>query len=621
MKKKFTFNFLLTTMLFIAALLVQNSLQAQFNNPQTDLRLLQKTAVQPTKANDLLPNQKIVAGSATLTVLVNDYLFPYDISTNGDYIAISGFGNGAGYYWSSEEGLIPVSDYINGISDNGIITGTFENPDYQSGGQNVSTAGTWNSTSTSWDFLGINPIHPNILFTDYNGGWGIDASGETVVGMQFYEGYAYEAFKWTSTNGYEMLGDPASEGSRPNGISRVGDVIFGWSFINGISRSPIVWANGTFNYINPNLGGEAFAASYDGTYVTGTVGQDAFIWENGGITTTFSNSLNPGLISPTCIMEDATVLGYTNESFPPFPDARRAFVRHPDGMMETFNDYAQARGMADAQDWIFFSINDVTPDGNKFIGAGTDPNGDWVTFLLDFGGSAVTYALDLEANPTAGGTVLGSGNYEAGTMVTINASPSNGYNFINWTDESQSVISEAAEFDFEMPENDVLLTANFQLITYELTLNVNPENAGEVTGAGVYAAGETVTIEAVPATDFAFVNWTDENETIVSEEANYSFTMPENDYVLTANFTTTVGLDELLLFSKAFPNPASDYLILELSKTADHIKLVNSAGQLVYDIHASSLHQKIDVSGFKKGIYQIIITSNKHVYTHRVLVQ
>lgn len=621
MKKKITFNFLLTTMFLMAALLVQNSLQAQFNNPQTDLRLSQETAVQSTKTNDLLPNQKIVAGSATLTVLVNDYLFPYDISTNGDYIAISGFGEGGNYYWSEDEGLIPVTGTTYGISDNGLITGTFENPDYQFQGSNVNTAGNWTSTSNAWTFLGINPHHPDITQPDYNSSWGIDAAGEIVVGLQYYNGFDYTTFKWTSTGGYEMIGDPASAGSRPNGISRVGEVIYGWADINNTSRSPIIWANGTFNYVDPNNYGEAFAASYDGTYVTGTIGENVFIWENEGETITFSNSLNTGVLSPTCIMEDATVMGYTNESWPPFPDSRRAFVRHPDGTMETFNDYAEARGMADAQNWIFYSINDVTPDGSKFIGAGQDPNGNWATFLLDFGGSTVTYALDLEANPTDGGTVTGSGNYEAGTLVSINAVAETGYAFINWTDEAQTVISEEAAFDFEMPENDVLLTANFEEITYALALNINPENAGEVTGAGDYAAGETVNIEAIPATDFAFVNWTDENETVLSEEAIYSFTMPANDYVLTANFTTTVGLvAEQLLSKNPFPNPTSDYLNLELTQKAESIKIINSLGQTVYENNIPDLKQNIDVSNYNSGIYQLIIISTNNTQTKSIYI-
>jgi hypothetical protein len=622
MKKKITFNFLVITMVLMAALLFQNSLQAQFNNPETDFRLLQKAATNPTKANDLLPNRRITLGSATLTVLVNDYLFPYDISTNGDYIAISGFGEGGSFYWSEDEGLIPVTGTTYGISDNGLITGTYENPDYQYQGSNVNTAGNWSSASNAWTFLGINPNHPDITQPDYNSSWGIDAAGETVVGMQYYNGFNYTTFKWTSTGGYEMIGDPASQGSRPNGISRVGDVVYGWADINNTSRSPIIWANGTFNYIDPNNYGEAFAASYDGTYVTGTIGENVFIWENGGETITFSNSLNTGVISPTCIMEDATVMGYTNESWPPFPDSRRAFVRHPDGSMETFNDYAETRGMADAQSWIFYSINDVTPDGNKFIGAGQDPFGNWATFLLDFGGATVTYALDLEANPTNGGTVLGSGNYETGTMVTISASPANGFNFINWTDESQSVISEAAEFDFEMPENDVLLTANFELITYALTLNINPDNAGDVTGAGNYTAGETVTIEAVPTTDFAFVNWTDGNEAIVSEEATYSFTMPANDYMLTANFTTTVGVaTEQMLLKKPYPNPTSAYLNLELNQKAEYIKITNSLGQVVFENNSPDLKQNIDVSNYNSGIYQLIIISNTNTQTHRIYIQ
>lgn len=45
------------------------------------------------------------------------------------------------------------------------------------------------------------------------------------------------------------------------------------------------------------------------------------------------------------------------------------------------------------------------------------------------------YTLSLLADPSSGGTVSGSGSYDAGTKVTVSATPNNGYRFIRWSDK------------------------------------------------------------------------------------------------------------------------------------------------------------------------------------------
>jgi uncharacterized repeat protein (TIGR02543 family) len=149
----------------------------------------------------------------------------------------------------------------------------------------------------------------------------------------------------------------------------------------------------------------------------------------------------------------------------------------------------------------------------------------------------VYYTLTLVADPTAGGTVTGGGEYEEGDDVTVAATASAGYEFVNWTDEDEAVVSTNASFVYTMPAADVTLTANFEALpTYTLTLAVEPEGAGTVTGAGDYLEGAVVNITATANEGFRFVNWTDEDEEEVSDLASFAFTMPAEDVTLTANF-------------------------------------------------------------------------------------
>ena len=73
------------------------------------------------------------------------------------------------------------------------------------------------------------------------------------------------------------------------------------------------------------------------------------------------------------------------------------------------------------------------------------------------------YTLTLEANPTAGGTVTGSGDYAEGAEVEITAEANEGYKFINWTIDGEELSTDAS-FTYTMSSNDVTLVANFEEI-------------------------------------------------------------------------------------------------------------------------------------------------------------
>ncbi len=319
-------------------------------------------------------------------IMLPELTFPYDISESGEYVAISGFGSGGGYLWSKTNGLTPIGGLeplIQAVSEEGIVGGTARNPDYNVSGENVFMAGYWHPQTGEWTFLPINPEAGQPIYADYSSCWGMTADGSTIVGMQYFEGYQYRAFKWTEAGGFDMIGDVEPAGNRPNGISNDGSVVFGWANLPAASRSPVIWVGNDFIKIAENEYGEANAASSTGEYVVGTAGVNGFIWTAQGGTTFFPNTLNADNMSPLAVSDAGNMFGYT-VGWPPFPDFRRGFVRLLSGEMMTFNDYAASRGMADAMEWTFYSINGVTPDENKFIGSAITPEGENVSFMIDF---------------------------------------------------------------------------------------------------------------------------------------------------------------------------------------------------------------------------------------------
>ncbi|MDR2684520.1 MAG: hypothetical protein LBB53_03960 [Prevotellaceae bacterium] len=101
-------------------------------------------------------------------------------------------------------------------------------------------------------------------------------------------------------------------------------------------------------------------------------------------------------------------------------------------------------------------------------------------------GGGTKNVFTLSANFTdGGGTTIGSGSYEKGASVTVRATPNRGYRFINWTKNGQTV-SETAVFQYQMPAEDVTLTANFEKKA-GISLPAIPKKAIVWSGGGIAA--------------------------------------------------------------------------------------------------------------------------------------
>ncbi len=147
------------------------------------------------------------------------------------------------------------------------------------------------------------------------------------------------------------------------------------------------------------------------------------------------------------------------------------------------------------------------------------------------------YQLDLHVNYVERGTVEGAGTYNFNEETTISAIPKSGYNFVNWTGDTDYIDDpEFANTTVTMPAEDISLTANFEPL-YKLSFDVTPENAGFFEGDGEYFEGEEFTITAIPNYFFSFQNW--EATAGIIDDTNApstTFTMPGEDVTITAGF-------------------------------------------------------------------------------------
>ncbi len=148
------------------------------------------------------------------------------------------------------------------------------------------------------------------------------------------------------------------------------------------------------------------------------------------------------------------------------------------------------------------------------------------------------YILHLTTVPDYAGTTFGSGNYPANYPAEVSVEAIDGYYFVNWTNNAGDIVSEEASFTYEMPAEDHTLTANLEPVQdmYSLDLYLFPPAGGTLSGSGTYFVGEDINLGAVPADKYVFLHWKDENDTIISDEPEFVFTMPEGDTVLYAHF-------------------------------------------------------------------------------------
>ncbi|TVQ13696.1 MAG: T9SS C-terminal target domain-containing protein [Bacteroidetes bacterium] len=75
--------------------------------------------------------------------------------------------------------------------------------------------------------------------------------------------------------------------------------------------------------------------------------------------------------------------------------------------------------------------------------------------------------------------------------------------------------------------------------TWLLSLISEPAGSATLTGSAWYAEGSEVLVSASANNNYMFVNWTDQNGEIISEDPAFFYTMPGNNRVLTANFAET----------------------------------------------------------------------------------
>ncbi len=154
-----------------------------------------------------------------------------------------------------------------------------------------------------------------------------------------------------------------------------------------------------------------------------------------------------------------------------------------------------------------------------------------------------TYTITIDEQIENGGvTVAPTGPVEAGTEVTVTATPDANYKLgtITVTAADKKDVTVTAEHKFTMPASDVTVTATFvsdSTPTHTITVTESQNGTVTTNPADSAAEGATVTITATPASGYRVANTTvtDANNGTVSV-TDGEFTMPKANVTVTVTF-------------------------------------------------------------------------------------
>lgn len=165
----------------------------------------------------------------------------------------------------------------------------------------------------------------------------------------------------------------------------------------------------------------------------------------------------------------------------------------------------------------------------------------------------------LVVSSTDGGAVVtpgeGTFTYDDGQEATLATEAEEGYRFVSWTGDVEEVADVDAPSTTITMNGDRSIAANFEPIPppgYDLTIATSGGGCVITPGTGTFAydAGTAVTLSALPASGYRFVNWTGDVDTVLDVSSALTTVTVNGDYSLVANFQqVTVTLYYLTITS------------------------------------------------------------------------
>ncbi|MFP3872119.1 MAG: InlB B-repeat-containing protein [Candidatus Aenigmatarchaeota archaeon] len=188
--------------------------------------------------------------------------------------------------------------------------------------------------------------------------------------------------------------------------------------------------------------------------------------------------------------------------------------------------------------WVFHTENTIDYSSPAIGELGNIYVGDIDGYIYNIGGR-----LNLTINSTSGGIVVepgeGSFEYNYTTEVNLTAYIREGYEFVRWTGDNETIDDPSSIETTITMEDDYNITAEFAKKTYELEVKSTEGGYIEEPGENVFEFehGDEVEIKAVSEENYFFEGWMGDNDTIEDPSAKHTTVKMLDDYAITAAFS------------------------------------------------------------------------------------
>ena len=132
------------------------------------------------------------------------------------------------------------------------------------------------------------------------------------------------------------------------------------------------------------------------------------------------------------------------------------------------------------------------------------PNHDYILFAK---WDAPSYRVTINKNRENGGTVTGAGMYGYSTSVTVSQTTNPGYSFDGWYIDGVKK-GQLDNYRFNMPANNVSITASWDLITYNVTYNLDGGKIDSGSNPKTYTVEDNIILNNPTKTGYTFRFWT-----------------------------------------------------------------------------------------------------------------
>lgn len=153
-----------------------------------------------------------------------------------------------------------------------------------------------------------------------------------------------------------------------------------------------------------------------------------------------------------------------------------------------------------------------------------------------------TFTLTVDSGTVGGSISPPTAAYSQNTFATVTATPETGYQFIGWLGDYEGSDNPAQIY----MDADKFISAQFDLITYYVTINIEPGGSATVTGGGQHPYGNTAVISTTPNSGYNFTGYTGDLNTSDNPA----------DLFIDGDKTVTVNLEQIQYELEIIVNPA-----------------------------------------------------------------